>query len=138
MHQTVFILPGMALLILRMPQLYATPCCFLHAVFLLVVSIKSLLQFQIIEVGGPPLLTVHSCLLRVRAFKEPQMCHLCALLQAVYSVLCSEDTLEEKQCCCAVGGLISGAAYGELDISRVKPRSSGKDLGKYKKWTCAL
>lgn len=37
-----------------------------------------------------------------------------ALLQAVSSMSCSEDTLEEKQGCCAMSGLILDVACSEL------------------------
>lgn len=45
--------------------------------------------------------------------REPQMCYLHALLQAVRSVFCSKGTME-KQCCCAMDGLILDVAYGEI------------------------
>lgn len=96
---------------------------------------------------GPPPLAAHSCLLRIRAFKvlaqirEPWMWRLSTLLQAVCFVLCSEDTLEEEQCCCAVGGLILDVAYGELVNLVFQEWNSKlllKDLGRYSKWTCTL
>jgi len=68
----------------------------------------------------PFLSLAHSCLQKAGALKmlaqirELQMCHLYALLQAVCSVLCSKDALEEKECCCAMDGLILDVAYGEL------------------------
>lgn len=67
-----------------------------------VTSIELLLPFHIVPIGGSFLSPFHICLPKARICRalqqtlSAQMCQLNALLQAVWSVLCSEGTLEEK------------------------------------------
>lgn len=74
----------------------------------------------------------------IAQIRERQMCHLYTLLQAVCSVFCSKDTVEEKDGFGAMDGLILDVACGKLfslTFQEWNNKPVLEDLGRYYTWS---